>query len=253
MLYNVYQIACGEPGRDYREIFFDNDVMILGPAHKEVFQNNPFLSKSNSQEYQVNSFCFDPEPGDFIILRFAHEIIGLGKIPKGEDNQYTFQKNFGNVYGWSLYHCRRVMWYKNIDLNPIRNVYSDVKQMPSFSDDDNEKIKGFINNIYHNPYNRRLYKMKYIDISIYSEEEFGIELFKAGISNNNIFLINQAIKQANRLLNWYWSGEEVSGRYPTESDKPVGYIDLSSLQKKYIIPKNTHLIDSLVMLLPTSF
>jgi hypothetical protein len=347
MTYSVYQIACGEPGRDYREIFFDNDVMILGPSHKGDAKNNTYdSSKPNSQEYQVNSFCTSPKPGDFIILRFAHEIIGLGRIPEGENNQYTFQKIFGNVYGWDLNHCRRVMWYKDINLDSIRNVYADVKQKPSFSGDYNENIKSFLESLDHQIYNRELNPIKNIDSSIYTDEELGIELFKAGISNNNIILINQAIKQANRLLKWYWSGENSSGRYPTEnevishivlpfflalgwshqqiaiewnkvdgafflktptnnencimimeakglskalndvlsqplsyiqnlnlvnvkkilvtnghilliykkeSDRPIGYIDFSSIQKEYILPKNTHLIDSLVMLLPTSF
>ncbi len=28
----IWQIATGEPGRDYRQLFFDYDVMILGPT-----------------------------------------------------------------------------------------------------------------------------------------------------------------------------------------------------------------------------
>ncbi len=32
----VWQIAAGEPGRDYRKLFFDHDVMLLGQGTREM-------------------------------------------------------------------------------------------------------------------------------------------------------------------------------------------------------------------------
>jgi hypothetical protein len=30
---NVWRMAAGEPGRDYRSVFFEHDVMFLAPSH----------------------------------------------------------------------------------------------------------------------------------------------------------------------------------------------------------------------------
>src|SRR5208337_5417509 len=110
----IWQIATGEPGRDYRELFFDYDVMILGPSHfGDALKNKYHDGIPNSSGSQVHSFAHNPAPGDRVIMRFAHDVIGIGQIPDSEKDQYSFEQAFRCVYGWDLRHCRRVIWAQN--------------------------------------------------------------------------------------------------------------------------------------------
>ena len=88
---NVWQIAIGEPGRDYRELFFGHDMMIMGPSHLGDALSNRYASGSaNSPNRQVHSFAHGPKPGDRVLMRFAHDVIGIGQIPPEEECQYSF-------------------------------------------------------------------------------------------------------------------------------------------------------------------
>jgi len=134
----VWQIATGEPGRDYRELFFDYDVMILGCNTDlgDALENDYTGVGSNAPENQVNSFARKPEPGDRVIMRFAHDVIGVGQIPEpqGDEQLYTFNEAFRCVYGWDLCHCRRVIWAEEgYDLGELADVFQDAKQKPSFT------------------------------------------------------------------------------------------------------------------------
>ncbi len=83
---NVWQIATGEPGRDYRELFFDHDIMILGPSHRcNALENSYADGVPNSAGSQVHNFAHKPKPGDRVIMRFAHDVIGIGQIPHRDE------------------------------------------------------------------------------------------------------------------------------------------------------------------------
>lgn len=129
----VWQIATGETGRDYRRLFFDHDLMILGPSHLGDARNGAYAGgQPNSSNSQVHSFCSGPKPGDRVLMRFGKEVIGVGQIPKGDD-QYSFREEFLCVYGWDLSHTRRVVWAEEPDLQPLIGVYEKAKQKPSFT------------------------------------------------------------------------------------------------------------------------
>lgn len=344
---NVWQIATGETGRDYREVFSDHDVMIIGPSYfDDALLNNYHDGISNSAGCQVHNFAHAPRPGDRVLMRFAKEVIGVGQIPVGEE-QYSFNNAFRCVYGWDLCHCRRVIWAENYELNLLSNVYDKVKQKPSFTKVHEDHILKTVRGISSDYFDRPLKELPQIDASIYTEEELGVELFRAGISNKNIEDILKALQQAERLCSWYWS--DASGRSPSEfeivahiiiplflglgwshqqiavewrkidvaffkitptvtdncimlleakglgkplsnvlsqpikyvnnhnllnakcilitdganlfvyrkengswSSNPIGYMNITSLQKEYILPKNISLVDTLVKLQPST-
>lgn len=100
---NIWQIATGETGRDYREIFTDYDIMILGPAFPlgdASVDPHKYWDKANSKNHQVWRFANKPNPGDRVIMRFYKEVIGVGQIPSDEEKQYSFRNIFKCVYGW---------------------------------------------------------------------------------------------------------------------------------------------------------
>ncbi|GAG90147.1 unnamed protein product, partial [marine sediment metagenome] len=208
----------GETGRDYRELFFEHDIMIIGPSDKgNALDNNYADGKSNSSGSQVHSFAYNPEPGDRVLMRFGKEIIGVGQIPDEDNYQYSFDERFRCVYGWDLCHCRRVIWTpKEYELGSLTKVYRDTKQKPSFTQVHEKHILNKVYTINNSNFNRSLEKMPEIDTSVYSDEELGIQLFRAGISNKNIEDIVKALQQAERLCYWYWSDQ--CGQRPTENE-----------------------------------
>ncbi len=125
----VWQIATGEPGRDYRRIFYEYDVMILGPGNPgdaRIF--NYAIGSANSYYRQIHSFANGPLPGDRVLMRFAHDVIAVGQIPDGEEHQYFHNDTFRCVYGWDLQHCRRVIWAEGIKLGELATVFRNDKQ-----------------------------------------------------------------------------------------------------------------------------
>lgn len=213
----VWQIATGEAGRDYRDLFVSHDIMVLGPSHLGNARESPYRDGvPNSAGNQVHNFAHRPKPGDRVLMRFGREVIGVGEIPAEDDEQYSFDERFRGVYGWDLCHTRRVKWGDGAELGELANVYAQAKQKPSFTGVNETHIREFIEGIDAKYFERPLRDLPDVDPRMYSDDELGVELFKAGISNKNIDDILAAIRQAERLCNWYWSAE--SGRYPTEHE-----------------------------------
>jgi hypothetical protein len=199
----IWQIATGEPGRDYRQIFFDYDLMILGPGNPgDANKFNYKKGAPNSIYRQIHSFAYSPHPGDRILMRFAHDVIGVGQIPEGDEYQYCHNNMFQCVYGWDLQHCRRVLWAEGLALGSLAKVFKDAKQKPSFTQVHEHHIVDSVREIDKSYFNRPLKPLP-IDTGIYKEEELGVELFRAGISNRNIDEILKALEQASRLCAWY--------------------------------------------------
>lgn len=346
----VWQIATGEPGRDYRQLFFDYDIMFLGPGtYGDALKNQDKYSDGvpNSMLNQVYHFAKDPQPGDRVLMRFAHDVIGVGQIPPGAE--YSYNDNFRCVYGWGLQHTWRVAWAEeNYPLGELATVFKKAKQKPSFTQLHEphilQMVQAMDGSVFDHPFKHTPDNNEY---EKYQDEELGVALFQAGISNKNIGDILQAIQQADRLCTWYeaesktqkprpsehevishvilpiflglgWSHQQIAvewnrvdmaffkstpaspqncvmvleakglGRALSEvlhqpreyvnqlglpnvryilttdganlfvyqrndtnkNPTPVGYINFQSLQKKYILPKNTDLVKTLVDLQP---
>jgi hypothetical protein len=205
----VWQIATGEPGRDYRRLFLEHDLMILGPGNPgdvRIFKYSDSIP--NSTYNQINNFAHRPQPGDRVLMRFAHEVIGVGKIPEGSENQYSHNPIFRCVYGWDLQHCRRVVWADDVMLGELAKVFQNAKQKPSFTEVHEQHIIELVRDIEKSAFDRPLKSLQMVDTSLYQDEELGKELFRAGISNRNIDEILKAIQQAARLCAWYQTGEQ---------------------------------------------
>ncbi len=212
----VWQIATGEPGRDYSQLFFDYDVMIIGPSRNGDARSYDYYDGiPNSSGSQVHSFANNPQPGDRVIMRFARKVIGVGEIPQGDRYRYCFEQAFRCVYGWDLEHCRRVIWAKNYPFGALANVFRNTTQKPSFTEVHDRRIVEIVGSIDSTWFQRPIKRMPKIDSSLYTDEELGVQLFQAGISNKNIEDISKALRQAERLCAWYRSE---NGRHPSENE-----------------------------------
>lgn len=213
----VWQIATGESGRDYRDLFWDHDIMILGPSdYGDALLYRYGDGKANSSWCQVHNFAHGPGPGNRVLMRFAKEIIGVGEIPQEAEYQYSFDSRFNCVYGWDLCHTRRVIWAEGLDLGELSEVYRNTKQKPSFTGVGEQHILKMVETIDDSYFNRPLKEMPIIETDVYSEEELGVKLFQSGISNRNVGDIINALQQAERLYSWYRSQQ--CGHTPTEHE-----------------------------------
>ncbi len=101
----VWQVAAGEPGRDYTQVFLDYDIMLIGPGRA-----GPHPKKgANYSKRTVNQnkrFAEKPKGNDVVLLRFRKEIRAVGLI-KG---YYVWLDMFSDVLGWDLQHSMRVVW-----------------------------------------------------------------------------------------------------------------------------------------------
>jgi len=149
-------------------------------------------------------------------MRFGKEVIGVGQVPQAKDNQYSFNETFRCVYGWDLCHCRRVIWAERYALADLAGVYQKALQKPSFTQIHEDHIVRTVQTIDSSHFDRPLKGMPNINSAVYSEEELGLALFRAGISHKNIDDIVRALQQAEQLCSWYWS--EHCGRSPTENE-----------------------------------
>ena len=77
---NIWQIACGEPQRDYRDVFLRHDVMLIGPGWPGPFDEKKYRKALKEKELsfsrfsQVRSFKEKPMPGDLVLLRIGHDV-----------------------------------------------------------------------------------------------------------------------------------------------------------------------------------
>lgn len=214
---NVWQIATGRSGRDYRDIFFEYDAMIMGPGYLgDALKAHYADGRSTSIQNQIHSFAHNPKPGDRVIMRFTQSIIGVGQVPLGDQDQYSFEESFRTVYGWDLRHCRRVKWAKRGRLGPLARMKFPATQQPTFTRIHDPKIIGIVESLPDSWFRGHLRRMPSPDASAYTEEEFGAELFRSGISGRNIQDIYAALRQADNLCSWYRQDE--SGERPTEHE-----------------------------------
>lgn len=213
----LWQIATGEPGRDYRKLFFDHDLMLLGPSDRGDAGDGRYQDPSGtSPAGQVHRFATAPQPGDRVIARLGKEVIGVGEIQAEADCGYAFDEAFRSVYGWSLCHTRRVLWAEDANLAGFEGVYAHAKQKPSFTAVRESHIVDEALGLASELFDRPLKAKPEADTTPYTDEELGVALFRAGIGNRNIEEILAALRQAERLCAWY-RAEDQKGR-PTEHE-----------------------------------
>ena len=219
---NVWQVACGEPQRDYREVFFKYDVMLIGPGDHGAFEKKLYKRAvkggevTKSHYSQISNFANSPQPGDVVLLRLGHSIVGVGVIPPESAGGYGWSNAFSDVKEWNLQHYRRVAWGSSRLIGLIQGgtpLFSNYKQQATFTRVHEERILRKINLLKGKSPSRRLKGLP-SDEKDLSNEKYGQELFKSGLSNESVEKAIDAIEKACRLQNWYWNEDF----YPAEHE-----------------------------------
>lgn len=204
----LWQIAAGEPRRDYRSLFIQHDVMLIGPGDPGAFDSVKYpAGQGASANSQVQNFATAPVPGDLVLLRVGHAVVAIGRIPEGADTAYLWNELFDDVLGWDLQHSRRVQWEPDLlkKFGDLKAIFETRKQQPTFTRV-HEVETAVLDKIRASFPKRELRPLPVVS-PVLSIEEFGVELFSAGVSNEVIDRLLGAIVRTRRLANWYRTAE----------------------------------------------
>lgn len=216
----IWQIASGDRGRNYSRVFLDYDVMLIGPGKHGEYDKETY--KNERMRNQIRAFRFGPKPGDLILLQHRRQVFAVGRIPNAASDQYQWNSAFSDVLGWDLQHCRRVIWSTEAlkILDPIQPVFENFKQQPTFTRVKENRITKLSDQL-DRLISKRLLKSLPVVPEPLSDKDLGIELFKAGVSNDSVEALLRVIQKMRRLCQWYRSDH--LGKRPSESEL-VGHI-----------------------------
>jgi len=227
---NVWQIAAGESGRFYHNIFLKYDIMFMGPGDPGEYEQNTYQKEVDlknitaNKKGQLKNFSKSIKTGDIILLRKGYEVKSIGIIPDGNENGYNWDPTFDDIYGWDLQHTRRVIWQdQDSFVNQLQNIqskkalFADRKQIPAFSGVDDPKIREPIKELIAQCQNRELKSLPGYLPEPLSIDQIGEELFAKGLPNESVEKVLIAIKRQRRMSRWYAEQGAKSGR-PTEHE-----------------------------------
>ena len=221
---NVWQIAAGDSGRNYTDLFLDYDLMLIGPGDPGPFDWNLYQGGGRKSAgagiiNQIRAFHDDVQKGDIVVLRFGHVVQALGVI--GEEG-YEWSSTFDDVFGWNLQHSRRVIWQTQLckEIGKIQKsspLFGSRRQMPTFTAVRDRTALDPIEHLFEKCTVRPL-KPKPTGVpEPMSLEALGQALFARGLSNDAVDKVIAAIERQRRLIKWYNQDGKESER-PTEHE-----------------------------------
>ena len=221
----VWQIACGEAGRRYDDLFLKYDVMFLGPGRfgpyaRERYEDGQAKEFFSAQKIgQVRSFATEVKPGHFALLRSGHKALAIGIVA---EEGYRHNDTFDDVYGWDLHHTQRVLWQHQLsgELEAVQadaDLFSDRKQIPTFTRVNDARILQPLGHLLAKCSSRDLTDLPKPPPAPLSLAELGDALFAKGLSYAAMQQVQAALEKQRRLISWY-GRPTLSPRRPTEHE-----------------------------------
>jgi hypothetical protein len=136
----VWQIACGNKGRRYDDLFIAHDIMLIGPGRLGEYNKPKYEAAvadgviKKSRADMIKAFAADAQPGDVILARSGYRVVAIGYLVE----YYEHNQNFDDIDGWDLEHTRRVLWQDHLtgqlsELQAESDLFADRKQIPTFT------------------------------------------------------------------------------------------------------------------------
>lgn len=228
----IWQIAAGEPGRYFSKIFFDHDIILLGPGDYGDIKKmlNEYQSKGLSVQKvnEIKRFA-DSEvlvEGDIILLRETYKVVGIGVVGNSE---YIWDENYDDIYGWDLQHCRRVIWQDHllndlIEIQKKEELFSGRKQIHMFTEVADSKVINRVKHLFPMLKKRKLKDRIHNVEKPLSLKELSEALYVEGLAIEKCRSFIDVIEEQRRLLSWYKLNGYESKR-PTEHEI-VGFMAL---------------------------
>lgn len=216
---NIWQIAAGEQGRYYEDLFMNHNIMFMGPGDFGSFDDYIYSNQvsaaliTNHKKHQISKFVNAPKEGDIVLLRKGHVVLSIGVVA---DDTYLWDERFDDVFGWDLQHTRRVGWQNElkIELDEIQKydsksnkylspIFGTRKQIPTFTGVEDKKIIEPIKHLFDMIKKVELGPLELSVPDPLSLDEFGEELFGKGLANDAVDQVINVIKRQRRLGKWY--------------------------------------------------
>ena len=207
-----WQVASGDVGRDFSQLFLEHDVMSIGPGRFGRYDQKTYDAVVESGEFSsakittVRKFHDDIQIDDIVLLRNGHEVVGLGVVA----SDYDHDERFDDIHGWDLQHFRRVIWQHHLadELTRIQKrdkLFGHLKQQTTFSGvtKANGRVLDRIEPLIGKTKRRPLAEMPPYPSEPLSLGELGQQLFSKGIANDAVDRVLSAIERQRRLLKWY--------------------------------------------------
>jgi|SRR5208282_4352694 len=221
----VWQMAAGEAGRFYSDLFLKHDVMFLGPGDFGAYEDAIYRqavqedSASSGIVSDIRNFHDNVQPGEIVLMRTGHLVKAIGVVA---DAHYEWNETFDDVYGWGLQHTRRVIWqdHLNDDIEQIqvkRPLFWSRKQIHTFTRVNHESILAPVRPLFPLIKQRPLKQLPAPLPKPLTLDEVGQQLFARGVANDAVDKVIGAIERQRRLLHWYEQFGEESSR-PTEHE-----------------------------------
>jgi len=216
----IWQIAAGERGRYYSDLFLRYDVMFMGPGSYGPFIGNRKKYKEAGSLKKVRCFCEDVRPGDFVLLREGYQVISLGLIT---DDEYFWDDRLDDVYAWDLQHCRRVTWQNHLQPYLARiqsekvDLFHNRKQIPTFTRVEDSAVLDSIRHLLSDVKERKV-KDLFPDIPLpLTSDQIRDELFNRGFAFEALGQVISVLEHLSKIGSWYGENWETSGR-PSEHE-----------------------------------
>lgn len=215
----VWQIAAGDRGRNYSDLFLKHDVMFMGPGAYGDYNAKKDAYRTVSHNSQVKSFASDVKQGDIVLLRFCHCVVAIGKV---SEEGYKWNEVFDDVFGWDLQHTHRVIWQDHLtekiqEIQKSKKLFGDRKQQPTFTAVKHRSVLDRVEHLFEHCKTRPLRPIPERLPEPLKPEELGEELFSKGLPNESVDKVLMAIQRQRRLAKWYEEHGEKSKR-PTEHE-----------------------------------
>lgn len=233
----VWQVAAGEAGRRYSQLFRSHDVMLLGPGAIGRFEASTYARAvadgiiQSAKRHVLRSFAEDVSPGDIVLLREGHRVVSVGVAA---DAGYDWNPAFDDVWGWDLQHSHRVLWFDDVtealaDIQKEQAVFAARKSVPMFSRVADERVLSQVRPLFDGARStpRPLRALPKPPSKKLTDEKLGELLFARGLSNATTEDVIAALRRQRRMARWYADQGPASNR-PSEHEV-VGHMILPLL------------------------
>ena len=104
----IWQIAAGDAGRSYVDVFLNHCVALIGPGAPGPWNPDRSDAEFEGQGW-VRRFATEVQCGNVMVLRTGRDTVhAIGVVA----SKYEYLPQFGDVNGWELQHGRRVHWHR---------------------------------------------------------------------------------------------------------------------------------------------
>jgi hypothetical protein len=209
----VWQIAAGEAGRKYADLFLAHDVMFCGPGRFGAYSDAAYIDLhsrgliSTGKLSQVKQFATTVQSGDLVLLRSGYRVEAIGVV---HDDGYQHSTIFDDVFGWDSEHTCRVLWQHDLStelaqIQAERPLFNLRKQIPAFTAVEDDIILAPIRHLFDRCQSRALRPLPPSPPPALSLDELSEALFRRGLGFTAVDQLRRSLEKQRRLIEWYQS------------------------------------------------